>query len=351
MTLAAPTGADPFGHKRPQKATTMQTTTLSPIDLFTPTADVVTRTLQPQGRAVATAATLLELALAARPDMRLDPKVLRAAYIHLSTPRTGDTPPVAARRATCLEIAAAITTAHGIGSHIRPHMEALGGVLQWWASAELLPGDDARSAAIRDTAARERRELDLAINGPSIPEIIEAAAHEHATARAQGAEYAYLNIGIDTLHSDREGGQRGRDALAALRAEGYVVNLDGRSGMIEITVAEHAARPAARRARPAVDPAVAAELALEAIDSKLALEAIDSMARELRQEPANLTRRQALEANLHTALDRLHIETTGAIVDVITAALGLSMSEAAVVADLLISVKPALARACGVPAF
>lgn len=343
MTIAAPSGADPFGHKRPQKATTMQTTMLSPIDLFTPAADVVTRTMQPQGRAVATAATLLELALAARPDMRLDPKVLRAAYIHLGTPRTGDTQPVTARRATCLEIAAAITTAHGIGSHIRPTMESLDGVMQWWAAATIIPGDDARAAAIRDTAAREQRELELAINGPSIPEIIEAAAREHADARAKGAEFGYLNIGIDTLRSDREGGQRGRDALAALRAEGYVVNLDGRSGLIEITVADRVLRPVpSRRERPAVDPAVAAELALEALDS---------MARELRQEPANLTRRQALEVNLHTALDRLHIETTGAIVDVITAALGLSMSEAAVVADVLISVKPALARACGLPTF
>lgn len=287
MTIAAPAGADPFGHKRPQKATTMQTS-LSPIDLFTPAADVVTRTMQPQARAVAAAATLLEIALAARPDMRLDPQLMRQAYLTLSIPRSGDPPPVAARRSTCMEIADAIGAAHNLGPRPGPGdrapIEDLARVLPWWATGVLLPGDDPRKAAIRDTAAREQRELELAVN-----------------------------------------------------------DLDGRSGMLEITVADRALRPvASRRERPAVDPAVAAELALEALDS---------MARELRQEPANITRRQALEVNLHTALDRLQIETTGAIVDVITAALGLSMSEAAVVADVLISVKPALARACGLPSF
>lgn len=318
--------------------------TLSPIDLFTPAADVVTRTMQPQARAMATATTLLELALAARPELHLAPQLVRQAYLTLSAPRTGDTPPIAARRATCMEIADAIGAAHNLGPRpgpgTRAPVEALAAVLPWWAAAVLLPGDDPRSAAIRATAIRESAELELAIAGPSPAAILEAARRLHTEAQGLGQEVAYLDLGLDPIAMGRDGGPRAAAALAFLRAEGFVVTLDGRNGQIVITVA-----PLAARGQRPVDQAAAGAHA------ELALEALDAMARELRQEPPALARRQALEVNLHTALERLPVEATGATVDVITAALGLSMREGAVVADVLISVKPALARACGVPTF
>lgn len=333
----------------------MHTAPVSPLDLFLPTAAELQATAQPPGRAAAMAASLRSLADEHRPDARFSASVMRLAYLMLSVSRPNDEPPVAARRATCLEIADAIGRAHILGPRPPPasvDIGALSKVLSWWAAATLTPGDDARSAAIRETARRELAELEDVVSVTS-ERLLGERLLAHAlilveAARVAKQEHAYLNLGQDPMEGGRDGGPVVRVALETLRAAGYTADLDGRSGQVMIEV-DNALRPVkSRREGARVD------LNDTELHGEVALEALDNYVRRLRT-PIGDARRDAaalrpLVAVLVQALEALP-ESAKVSIDLIMSALELSANEANVVADVLIAVKPALARACGVTSF
>jgi hypothetical protein len=228
-----PTGADPFGHKRPQKATTMQT--ISAHTLFAPVAEQIRRTSTPTARGEAIAITIEQLALLARPELRYSPALMRQAYLTLAAHIEGEVPQVAARRQTCLEIADAIGAAHNLGPRPGPdaHAADLAAVLSWWGVALLAPGDHPRWLSIRETAGRELSELERAIaedrpKAPTGPRLLEIVRAEMITARQAGQKHAHIELGVPR-EPGRDGGPARQDAMATLRAEGYRVELDGRS--------------------------------------------------------------------------------------------------------------------------
>ncbi len=335
----------------------MQSAPITALALFSPTADAIEAMAQPPGRAAAMAASLRTLADKHRPDARFSADVMRLAYLKLSGSRPGDAPPVAARRATCLEIADAIGWAHILGPRPAPasiDIGALSKVLSWWAATTLLPGDDARSVAIRETASRELAELEDAIRGLDKRAVLTGErllAHALIlveAARVAKQEHAYLDLGQDPMDGGRDGGPVVRAALETLRGAGYTVDLDGRSGQLEIDV-DTALRPVpSRREGARVD------LNDTELHGEVALEVLDAYVRRLRA-PIGDARRDAaalrpLVAALVQALEALP-ESAKVSIDVIMNAIELSADEANVVADVLIAVKPALARACGVTSF
>lgn len=136
----------------------IMTTPMTPLTFFSPVAGHIRQTAQPPARAGAIAGSLLELAVQAEDDPAfnagLDPAHMRRAYTILGNDQPADDPLIAARRATCREIAAAIVVSH-------PHVESthIGAAKKWWIVAMGWKGDDPRSVAIRKTGTREYSEL------------------------------------------------------------------------------------------------------------------------------------------------------------------------------------------------
>lgn len=337
-----------------------QSAPISPTDLFLPAAAELQATAQPPGRGAAMASTLRAFAEQAKPDVRYSASVMRLAYLLLGQHRGDDTPPVTARRSTCLEIADAIGAAHILGPRPAPgsiNGAEMSGVLSWWAFATLTPGDDARSAAIRDTARRESAELDDVIRGlgKSAPlagqRLIDVARTEVLVARGAKRTHAYIDLGGDPMAGGRDGGPAVRAALETLREAGYTVDLDGRSGQIEIEV-DTSLRPVKSRREGTVNMPGTEDPVVRGV---LALEALDNIVRRLRNPSGDARRDGAtlrvLEAALINALEQFPEGPTQAPINVITAAFELDASQGAVLADILIATRRALAHAAGVDAF
>jgi hypothetical protein len=125
-------------------------------DTFTSLADLVVGSLQPDGRATATAATLRQLAdSAGAGDLPLTPADAAAGFALLAPLRDGDPTPVAARRRTCGELAVLL----GDFSIFPADPQRLAAVFRVVA-AHFVGSADPRQAAIAETAAREAVELE-----------------------------------------------------------------------------------------------------------------------------------------------------------------------------------------------
>jgi hypothetical protein len=293
----------------------MQSAPITALALFSPTADAIEAMAQPPGRAAAMAASLRTLADKHRPDARFSADVMRLAYLKLSGSRPGDAPPVAARRATCLEIADAIGWAHILGPRPAPasiDIGALSKVLSWWAATTLLPGDDARSVAIRETASRELAELEDAIRGFSW-------SRPCGQAGATSTRQADASLSSAPRWTLQGAGHRRPDAAAATAP----VCADAFACLASTSTTRNSTASCAR-----VPDACAHRS-------------------EMRRDAAAL---RPLVAVLVQALEALP-ESAKVSIDVIMNAIELSADEANVVTDVLIAVKPALARACGVTSF
>ena len=125
--------------------------------------------MKPEARGAAVAATLRELAsLATTSASMLD---LAVGYQHLAASRRSDAPPVAARRATCAELAS-LAGAADIGEDHDPAPQLavcvdLWGELSSRIAEQVTADPDPRLSAIAATLLRESLELEAVLESLS----------------------------------------------------------------------------------------------------------------------------------------------------------------------------------------
>lgn len=118
----------------------------------------------PEGRANAIRASLAQIAGILKPHEHMLLSTLAPAFAILGTPRLDDTPPIAARRATCRDLAAAFIAAEHAEGYTPPPVSHA----YCWFRAQIgawTGSADPRLAAMAATAARELGELQLAERG------------------------------------------------------------------------------------------------------------------------------------------------------------------------------------------